>query len=98
MRLSEAVTARDAFLAVAAHELGNPMTPIALRLHLLRRLNETAQVPNAQIAQSIDEMEKSVVTSDGPLGKRSSLLLGRKKFQLKASPVLWRPGRNEERA
>ena len=27
-RLTEAISARDAFLAVAAHELRNPMTPI----------------------------------------------------------------------
>lgn len=30
--LDEAVAARDAFLAVAAHELRNPMTPIAGRV------------------------------------------------------------------
>lgn len=35
--LREAVAARDAFLAVAAHELRNPMTPIAGRVERLRR-------------------------------------------------------------
>ncbi len=61
VRLTEAVTARDVFLAIAAHELRNPMTPIVMRLHILRRLNETALAPNAKMSQSINEMEKSVL-------------------------------------
>jgi two-component system, OmpR family, sensor kinase len=36
--LREAVAARDTFLAVAAHELRNPMTPIRGRVQLLRRM------------------------------------------------------------
>jgi len=61
VRLTEAVAARDAFLAIAGHELRNPMTPIVVRLQLLRRLSENAPVPNAQVAHGIDEMEKSVL-------------------------------------
>jgi len=61
-RLSEKVAARDAFLAIAAHELRNPMTPIVLRLHLLQRLNEAAQMPSARIAQGIEDLEKSVMS------------------------------------
>jgi two-component system OmpR family sensor kinase len=38
--LTEAVAARDAFLAVAAHELRNPMTPILAQVQRLRRLSE----------------------------------------------------------
>lgn len=34
--LREAVRARDEFVAIAAHELRNPMTPILIQLHLLR--------------------------------------------------------------
>lgn len=37
-KLREAVAVRDAFLAVAAHELRNPMTPIVGRVERLRRL------------------------------------------------------------
>lgn len=36
-RLTEAIAARDAFIAVAAHELRNPMTPIVGRVSMLRR-------------------------------------------------------------
>ena len=35
--LTEAVAARDSFIAVAAHELRNPMTPIIGQLELLLR-------------------------------------------------------------
>jgi signal transduction histidine kinase len=33
--LREALRARDEFIAVAAHELRNPMTPIGIRVHAL---------------------------------------------------------------
>src|ERR1700722_14346753 len=36
-RLTEAIEARDAFLAVAAHELRNPMTPIIGGIQILAR-------------------------------------------------------------
>jgi two-component system OmpR family sensor kinase len=36
--LSEAITARDNFLAIAAHELRNPMTPIVGQVQRLHRL------------------------------------------------------------
>src|SRR5919202_715884 len=34
--LREAVRARDEFVAIAAHELRNPMTPILMQVNLLR--------------------------------------------------------------
>ena len=37
-KLREAVAARDTFLAVAAHELRNPMTPIVGRVERMRRM------------------------------------------------------------
>ena len=37
VRLAEQVAARDSFLAFAAHELRNPMTPIVSRIALLRQ-------------------------------------------------------------
>jgi signal transduction histidine kinase len=36
--LKEAVAARDTFLAIAGHELRNPMTPILGQVDLLKRL------------------------------------------------------------
>ena len=41
-RLTEAIEARDTFLAVAAHELRNPMTPIIGRIQILARAVEKA--------------------------------------------------------
>jgi Signal transduction histidine kinase len=40
--LRDAVAARDAFLAVAAHELRNPMTPILAHVQRLRRMSEAS--------------------------------------------------------
>lgn len=37
-QLADAVAARDAFLAIASHELRNPMTPIVGRVSVLRRM------------------------------------------------------------
>src|ERR1700685_3047250 len=44
--MREAVSARDAFLAVAAHELRNPMTPIIGRVQILAR---AARRPDFQV-------------------------------------------------
>jgi signal transduction histidine kinase len=41
--LTEAVKARDEFLAIAAHELRNPMTPIIGQIHLLLRAARSAE-------------------------------------------------------
>ncbi|WP_140847954.1 sensor histidine kinase [Sphingomonas glacialis] len=54
-RLTEAVAARDAFLAVAAHELRNPMTPIVGRLDLLRRTLDKAS--KEKIEWSLDQID-----------------------------------------
>lgn len=59
-RLLEAVAARDAFLAIAAHELRNPMTPIALRVQILRRLLQTQPAQDPRIEQSLDVIERSI--------------------------------------
>ncbi|WP_010165302.1 sensor histidine kinase [Sphingomonas sp. PAMC 26617] len=54
-RLTEAVAARDAFLAVAAHELRNPMTPIVGRLDMLRRTLDKAS--KEKIEWSLDQID-----------------------------------------
>lgn len=53
--LSEAVAARDTFLAVAAHELRNPITPIVGRIDLLRRALPTAS--KEKIEWSLDQID-----------------------------------------
>ncbi len=59
--LEDALRARDDFLAVAAHELRNPMTPIGARIELLlaraRRKPET--VPEGTV-QGLERLQRSV--------------------------------------
>ena len=58
--LREAVMARDAFLAVAAHELRNPMTPVQGRIELLRRLLQKergAADLTDRLAQGLEQIE-----------------------------------------
>ena len=56
-RLTEAVAARDAFLAVAAHELRNPMTPIIGRVQLLRRMIGKPDFQLEKVEQRLDQIE-----------------------------------------
>ena len=56
-QLTEAVAARDAFLAIAAHELRNPMTPIIGRVSMLRRMIGNGRIHPEKIEQSLDQIE-----------------------------------------
>ena len=56
-RLTEAVEARDAFLAATAHELRNPMTPIACRIQILSRDLRRPDVQVERLVQNVDEIE-----------------------------------------
>jgi two-component system OmpR family sensor kinase len=56
-QLAEAVAARDAFLAIAAHELRNPMTPIMGRVSMLRRMIGNGRIHPEKIEQSLDQIE-----------------------------------------
>ena len=60
-RLQKAVAARDAFLAIAAHELRNPMTPILGRVTLLRRILSRGELPKADVLERLDGIEKLVL-------------------------------------
>ena len=60
-RLVESIAARDSFLAVAAHELRNPMTPILGRVTLLRRSVARGASSNADIVEALERIEKLVV-------------------------------------
>lgn len=55
--LEEAVAARDAFLAVAAHELRNPMTPILAHVQRLRRLVEPQGETGTDLISGLDRLE-----------------------------------------
>jgi two-component system, OmpR family, sensor kinase len=59
-RLTEAVEARDAFLAVAAHELRNPMTPIIGRIQILARAVRRPGFQVERLVQGLDEIEWSI--------------------------------------
>jgi two-component system, OmpR family, sensor kinase len=59
-RLTEAVEARDAFLAVAAHELRNPMTPIIGRIQILARAVRRPDFQVERLVQGLDEIEWSI--------------------------------------
>jgi signal transduction histidine kinase len=54
--LSDALAARDAFLAVAAHELRNPMTPILAQVQRLRRLSTMPDTQEA-VSAGLDRLE-----------------------------------------
>jgi signal transduction histidine kinase len=57
--LIEAVTARDHFLSVAAHELRNPMTPMLGHVQLLLKVARSADDEKlAQITRGLDRLDR----------------------------------------
>jgi signal transduction histidine kinase len=54
--LREAVRARDDFLAIVAHELRNPLTPILLCLQLIRGTEQTADLLSARDWSDLDQL------------------------------------------
>jgi signal transduction histidine kinase len=56
-RLTEAVAARDTFLAVAAHELRNPMTPIIGRVQMLRHAAGRPDFQIGRLVENLDQIE-----------------------------------------
>lgn len=55
--LTEELASRDAFLAVAAHELRNPMTPILGRVQLLRRTMSKQEFRPELIGRGLEQIE-----------------------------------------
>jgi two-component system OmpR family sensor kinase len=55
--LAEKVAARDSFLAFAAHELRNPMTPMISRVAMLRHAVGEGNIQPEKLARSLDELE-----------------------------------------
>jgi two-component system OmpR family sensor kinase len=56
--LREGVRARDDFLAIAAHELRNPLAPIKLLVHLLRQANDSGD--NDRTKMLLGRLERQV--------------------------------------
>ena len=56
--LREAIRIRDDFLAIATHELRNPLTPILLGVQLIRAAEKSGD--NAKLMQEIDRLERQI--------------------------------------
>jgi two-component system, OmpR family, sensor kinase len=56
--LRETISARDDFLAVATHELRNPLTPILLCLQLIRTAEESKD--HAKVIEELDRLERQI--------------------------------------
>lgn len=69
--LEAAVAARDEFLAVAAHELRNPMTPILAHVQRLRRRLRAGEVDLRQADETLVRIEGLV---EGYLRRATTLL------------------------
>jgi two-component system OmpR family sensor kinase len=70
--LEKRVQARDDFLAMAAHELRNPMTPISAQLELLlAKARDSARAAPAELVEGLERLEQLV---DAYLGRTILLL------------------------
>lgn len=58
--LTEAVAARDTFIAIAAHELRNPMTPILGQIDLLLAAVRTGRCPPEQVEARLERLQQAV--------------------------------------
>src|ERR1700674_3298360 len=56
--LRDAVRARDDFLAVAAHELRNPLTPILLSVQLIRGAEQSGD--KVKTSSELDRLERLI--------------------------------------
>ncbi len=74
--LTEAVSARDGFLAVAAHELRNPMTPILGQVELLLAAVKAGRCPPEQLEQRLERVQHSIHR----YLRRATVLLGVSRF------------------
>ncbi len=69
--LSEAVAARDTFIAVAAHELRNPMTPMMGQLDLVVAALQAGRLDAQQLEQRLERIRRTM----GHYIKRTATLL-----------------------
>jgi len=56
--LRDAIDSRDSFLAIAAHELRNPLTPIVLGLQLIRAAEESND--RTKVRHELDRLERQI--------------------------------------
>lgn len=87
-RLKEAIASRDAFLAMAAHELRNPMTPIMGRVGMLRGMLQRPDFNVATLDRNLQQIEWLV----SRYMQRATTLLevsrfNTGKFRLESAPV-----------
>jgi two-component system OmpR family sensor kinase len=85
--LIEAVAARDTFIAVAAHELRNPMTPIVGQIDLLLSALQAGRYSSAQVEHRVRRIRKAMdhfIKRAGTLLDVSRITSGR--FQLAPAP------------
>jgi two-component system OmpR family sensor kinase len=68
-QLRQAVRARDAFVAIAAHELRNPMTPILMQVHALLRAaaDPKAAVPPCPVELDLSRLVLDAVERHAPM-------------------------------
>jgi signal transduction histidine kinase len=71
MRLAEKVAARDSFLAIAAHELRNPITPIVSRIALLRNAVAKGNLPPEKLVHNLEQIDWLIAL----FVKRATILL-----------------------
>ena len=85
--LIEAVAARDTFIAVAAHELRNPMTPIVGQIDLLLAALQAGRYSSGQVEHRVLRIRKAMdhfIKRAGTLLDVSRITSGR--FQLAVAP------------
>ncbi len=70
--LADAVAARDAFMAIAAHELRNPMTPILGQVDLLLAAVKMGRYSQEQLEQRLERVQHSIHR----YLKRATVMLG----------------------
>jgi two-component system OmpR family sensor kinase len=74
--LMEAVRARDEFLAIAAHELRNPITPILGQIQLLLRAARSGRASPERILQGLEKLDFLAVQ----LSRRATTFLDISRF------------------
>jgi two-component system, OmpR family, sensor kinase len=85
--LMEAIAARDTFIAVAAHELRNPMTPIVGQIDLLLAALQAGKYSSAQVEHRVRRIRTAMdhfIKRAGTLLDVSRITSGR--FQLSFTP------------
>jgi two-component system OmpR family sensor kinase len=88
--LTAAVEARDIFIAIAAHELRNPMTPIIGQIDLLRSAIKASRCTPEQVDTKMERIQRSMrhfVTRAGILLDVSRINSGRLQLSLEPCDV-----------